>query len=121
VKGFKGHADLGREVVTNFDTRSQMRKRPYREICAVFFVFHVETKMDRDEQKRIVKQQQAGFKAFHRFEVSEWRKATFADRLRDYAAIMEFAELIPGRAPVKPDLSVAERWNRIRARYNETH
>jgi hypothetical protein len=98
-----------------------MRKRPYREICAAFFVFHVETKMDRDEQKRIVKQQQAGFKAFHRFEVSEWRKATFADRLRDYAAIMEFAELIPGRAPVKPDLSVAERWNRIRARYNETH
>jgi hypothetical protein len=77
--------------------------------------------MDFEEQKRILKQKQAGYEAFHRFEVGEWRKATFADRLRDYADIMEFAEVLPERPPVNPDFSVTEQWKKIRSRYNETH
>jgi hypothetical protein len=75
--------------------------------------------MDFEEQKRIVQQQRAGFAAFHRFEVEEWRKATFAERLRDYVAIMRFAEVIPERAPRKRDNSVTERYQMIRARLNE--
>ena len=73
--------------------------------------------MDLEVQKRIVQQQQAGFAAFHRLEVEEWRKATFAEKLRDCADIMRFAELIPEHAPQKRDNSVTERWQMIRARY----
>ncbi|MDE2126751.1 MAG: hypothetical protein KGJ62_09185 [Armatimonadetes bacterium] len=76
--------------------------------------------MTLEEMKQVVREQRAGYEAFHRFEVQEWRKATFPEKLRDYAAIIQFAERIPQRAPLYASNSVAERWEKIRARYHES-
>ncbi len=76
--------------------------------------------MDFEQQKQVVREQRAGYALFHRFEVEEWRKANFTDRLRDYADIMEFSKHLP--LPDTPrDTSVMERWAKIRKRYDDLH
>ena len=48
--------------------------------------------MDFEEQRRILKQKQAGFAVLRQLEIDQMRKATFGDRLDGFRRIMGFVE-----------------------------
>jgi hypothetical protein len=48
--------------------------------------------VDIEEQKRIVREQRAGYAVLRKLEIERMRTARIADRLDAFTAIMEFAE-----------------------------
>ena len=73
--------------------------------------------MTKDEQRAIVRQQQAGFELFRQLEEDAARQATLADRL---AAFKRIQGLRPYIAPGSrdDDEEVTRIWTRIRERYD---
>jgi hypothetical protein len=75
--------------------------------------------MDLEMHKQIVKRQQAGYASLRKIEIDRMRKATFADRLKAFLSIMNFADAM-GIRDIRPDdAEVTEKWRKIRARYAE--
>ena len=74
--------------------------------------------MDFEEQRRILKQKQAGFAVLRRLEIEQMRKATFSDRLDGFRRIMGFVERLNRPADRTDDDILAKRWSDIRRRYD---
>lgn len=74
-------------------------------------------KVDREEQRRIVREQRAGFAALRQFEIEQMRKATFADRLDSFCRVMGFVEAMDKPISRRDDEYLAGRWQLIRRRY----
>lgn len=74
--------------------------------------------MDFEEQKRIVKQQRAGFVTLRQLEIERLREATFSDRLDGFRRIMGFVERMNGPVSRTDDDILAKRWSDIRRRYD---
>ena len=77
--------------------------------------------MDFEEQKRIVREQRAGYAALRQLEIDRMRKATLADRLEAFSAIMEFAERMNWSDDRQDDAIAMERWRKAHGRYVATH
>ena len=71
-----------------------------------------------EEQKRIVREQRAGFELFHRLETEELRKMTFADRLKGFRRIQGFRKHLPEHDSRADDDEVTAVWTTIRERFN---
>ena len=73
--------------------------------------------MDRIEQKRLLREQRAGFELLRRKQIEMMRVATFADRLDAFTRIMGFVEHLDPPVSREDDELLAERWAIIRGRY----
>lgn len=73
--------------------------------------------MDIEAQKRIIREQKAGFAKLRRFEIEQMRAATIEDRLDAFARIMGFAEALDKPISRKDDDILAEKWKLIRSRH----
>ncbi len=74
--------------------------------------------MDFEEQKRILKQKQAGFAVLRQLEIEQMRNATFSDRLDAFRRIMGFVEHLDQPISRTDDEILAKRWSEIRRRYD---
>jgi uncharacterized membrane-anchored protein len=78
--------------------------------------------MDKETQKRLVREQRVGHEWYERFQIEEARKATFEDRVRDFNNILGLARVLGIREPDwSDDEQVTERWNRIRSKWDAPH
>lgn len=77
----------------------------------------LEVCMDREEQKRIAREQRAGYAALRQFEIEEMRKATFEDRLAAFRRVLSLSEHLPKNESRADDEEVLHRWKRIRTNY----
>jgi hypothetical protein len=75
--------------------------------------------MDRETMRTILREQKAGYDTLHKFEVEEWRAATFADKLRDLADLMAFSRAVMMRPAPDTGAVVRERWQLIRERHEQ--
>lgn len=73
--------------------------------------------MDRETLKQLVREQRAGYELLHRLEVDEWRRATFADRVAGFAAIMAFSRQMKMHSQPDTGIIVSNRWRLIRKNY----
>lgn len=70
-----------------------------------------------EQQKEIVREQLAGYRALDKFDLEQSRNATFGEKLRDLDVIMEFASKYG--PPFQDDsFQVRARWKKIRERYS---
>ena len=77
--------------------------------------------MDLEEQKRIVRQQKAGFAMLRRFEIEQMQLATFEDRLVAFRRVMSLSECLPKSDSRTDDDEVTRTWIRIRGKYDAKH
>ena len=73
--------------------------------------------MDFEDQKRIMREQRAGYAALRKFEIEEMRRATFADRLEAFQQIMRFSKHMKCDASRADDDAVTATWVKVRTRY----
>jgi len=73
--------------------------------------------LNRDEQKRIVREQCAGFALLRRLEVDQMRHASEQDRIRAFRQIIKFASRMRVAELREEDLEVTAAWSKIRAKY----
>ena len=76
--------------------------------------------MDLEEQKRIVRQQRAGFAMLRRFEIEQMRSATFEDRLAAFRRVLSLSECLPKSDSRVDDDEVTRIWTKIRRKYDAT-
>lgn len=74
--------------------------------------------MEFEEQKRVVREQRAGYAILRQFEIDEMRRATFEDRLAAFAQIMRFSRYMKRDDSRSDDDDVTAKWMKIRARYD---
>ena len=74
--------------------------------------------MDLETQKRLVREQRAGYDWLARMNLEEARRATLDDRVHAFNAILGMARAFDLKPGPRDDEVVAERWRKIRARYN---
>ena len=77
--------------------------------------------MDFEEQKRIVRQQNAGFAMLRQFEIEKMRLATFEDRLAAFRRVLSLSECLPKSDSRADDDEVTRTWIRIRVKYDARH
>ena len=75
--------------------------------------------MDWNEQKRIVRQQRAGFMLLRQREIERMRAATVAERLDAFTAIMELADQMGWTDDDRKDDAILQAaWQKVYARYD---
>jgi hypothetical protein len=74
--------------------------------------------MDRETQRRVVREQRAGYDWLARMNLEEARRATFEDRVHAFNLILSMARAFDLKPGLQDDADVAERWRKIRARYD---
>jgi hypothetical protein len=71
-----------------------------------------------EEQRKIVREQLAGYALLDRFNLEEERQMTFEDRLEALDSIMGFEPCLPPDDSRNDDDEVTQTWMKIRARYD---
>lgn len=74
--------------------------------------------MDREEMRRIVREQRAGYAWLREMEIEEMRNATPGDRLRAFKQINGLMSLINHPESREDDDTITAAWCRLRARYD---
>jgi hypothetical protein len=74
--------------------------------------------MDFEEQKKIVREQRAGYATLRKLEIEEMRNATFADRLAAFRRVLSLSECLPVNESREDDEEVMRKWIKIRANYD---